>query len=139
MTSGCCTRAWSWLRTCWRRLSRSSRCARDRKSTRLNSSHREISYAVFCLKKKPQAAEVIATLSADGVEHGLLTLPDVDERYTNGIDVQATGQPAIGCDPDEHSFLDWPLVQEWMRRPGRPAGHLGEHLSHPVLVRPSGV
>src|SRR5436189_3804907 len=28
------------------------RRARDRKSTRLNSSHRCISYAVFCLKKK---------------------------------------------------------------------------------------
>src|SRR5437762_9335179 len=28
------------------------RGARDRKSTRLNSSHRCISYAVFCLKKK---------------------------------------------------------------------------------------
>src|SRR5437879_5473967 len=28
------------------------RFARDRKSTRLNSSHRCISYAVFCLKKK---------------------------------------------------------------------------------------
>src|SRR5438876_6439437 len=28
------------------------RCARDRKSTRLNSSHPSISYAVFCLKKK---------------------------------------------------------------------------------------
>src|SRR6266496_3418810 len=28
------------------------RQARDRKSTRLNSSHVEISYAVFCLKKK---------------------------------------------------------------------------------------
>src|SRR5690349_24171739 len=27
----------------------------DRKSTRLNSSHVEISYAVFCLKKKNQA------------------------------------------------------------------------------------
>src|SRR5436189_2608776 len=27
-------------------------CRRDRKSTRLNSSHRCISYAVFCLKKK---------------------------------------------------------------------------------------
>src|SRR5437762_11107014 len=27
---------------------------RDRKSTRLNSSHRCISYAVFCLKKKMQ-------------------------------------------------------------------------------------
>src|SRR5690349_25079850 len=29
-----------------------SRVPRDRKSTRLNSSHVEISYAVFCLKKK---------------------------------------------------------------------------------------
>src|SRR5256886_9232869 len=28
--------------------------ARDRKSTRLNSSHSQISYAVFCLKKKIQ-------------------------------------------------------------------------------------
>src|SRR5690348_17885436 len=27
-------------------------CTRDRKSTRLNSSHPSISYAVFCLKKK---------------------------------------------------------------------------------------
>src|SRR5437867_4985887 len=29
---------------------------RDRKSTRLNSSHRTISYAVFCLKKKNKRA-----------------------------------------------------------------------------------
>src|SRR5215813_7692959 len=29
-----------------------ARAARDRKSTRLNSSHVRISYAVFCLKKK---------------------------------------------------------------------------------------
>src|SRR2546430_11504651 len=28
---------------------------RDRKSTRLNSSHSQISYAVFCLKKKKTA------------------------------------------------------------------------------------
>src|SRR2546430_6256260 len=28
------------------------RVKRDRKSTRLNSSHSQISYAVFCLKKK---------------------------------------------------------------------------------------
>src|SRR5436309_6864660 len=43
-------------------LSRAARCAqgsrrrqgdgKDRKSTRLNSSHVKISYAVFCLKKK---------------------------------------------------------------------------------------
>src|SRR2546430_7728208 len=31
---------------------RSAFPAKDRKSTRLNSSHSQISYAVFCLKKK---------------------------------------------------------------------------------------
>src|SRR3989475_9343094 len=31
---------------------RAFRAERDRKSTRLNSSHSQISYAVFCLKKK---------------------------------------------------------------------------------------
>src|SRR5207247_6712272 len=31
-----------------------TRACRDRKSTRLNSSHEWISYAVFCLKKKKQ-------------------------------------------------------------------------------------
>src|SRR5690349_24158839 len=30
---------------------------RDRKSTRLNSSHVEISYAVFCLKKKKRGEQ----------------------------------------------------------------------------------
>src|SRR2546430_12977400 len=33
-------------------LARCSRESGDRKSTRLNSSHSQISYAVFCLKKK---------------------------------------------------------------------------------------
>src|SRR5438552_11244886 len=31
---------------------------RDRKSTRLNSSHQIISYAVFCLKKKKKGSNV---------------------------------------------------------------------------------
>src|SRR5260221_7294843 len=31
---------------------------RDRKSTRLNSSHTVISYAVFCLKKKKHTSEL---------------------------------------------------------------------------------
>src|SRR2546427_8649578 len=35
-----------------RRRDRFGAHARDRKSTRLNSSHSQISYAVFCLKKK---------------------------------------------------------------------------------------
>src|SRR5690349_22215285 len=34
------------------RSARDARAQGDRKSTRLNSSHVEISYAVFCLKKK---------------------------------------------------------------------------------------
>src|SRR2546427_5633354 len=35
-------------------------CEGDRKSTRLNSSHSQISYAVFCLKKKNNASRSIA-------------------------------------------------------------------------------
>src|SRR5438874_10606501 len=38
-------------RDAWRR-GLTAIAGRDRKSTRLNSSHVEISYAVFCLKKK---------------------------------------------------------------------------------------
>src|SRR2546430_13572199 len=34
---------------------------RDRKSTRLNSSHSQISYAVFCLKKKKKELPIIPT------------------------------------------------------------------------------
>src|SRR3712207_7724957 len=34
---------------------------RDRKSTRLNSSHANISYAVFCLKKKKTDTEDVLT------------------------------------------------------------------------------
>src|SRR5260221_7775471 len=33
-------------------------CDTDRKSTRLNSSHTVISYAVFCLKKKEHTSEL---------------------------------------------------------------------------------
>src|SRR5438094_6751247 len=35
-----------------RAMGEGSKRRQDRKSTRLNSSHRTISYAVFCLKKK---------------------------------------------------------------------------------------
>src|SRR2546422_5009690 len=45
--------SWCRRRAAARRGSGSSRYRRrDRESTRLNSSHRYISYAVFCLKKK---------------------------------------------------------------------------------------
>src|SRR2546430_2958381 len=38
-----------------------ARATADRKSTRLNSSHSQISYAVFCLKKKKKHAVLRAT------------------------------------------------------------------------------
>src|SRR5256886_4020722 len=43
---------------------------RDRKSTRLNSSHSQISYAVFCLKKKKNRA----TTAANGLNNSRPTL-----------------------------------------------------------------
>src|SRR5690348_18224457 len=41
----------------------------DRKSTRLNSSHPSISYAVFCLKKKRQYRAIASPASATHVRH----------------------------------------------------------------------
>src|SRR2546428_10172798 len=41
----------------------------DRKSTRLNSSHDQISYAVFCLKKKKNVNKTFETIS----------IPDTDD------------------------------------------------------------
>src|SRR2546427_7759584 len=38
-------------------LAEQARSTSDRKSTRLNSSHSQISYAVFCLKKKKKKIE----------------------------------------------------------------------------------
>src|SRR2546422_5079861 len=45
------------LRPCPRARARARPQGRDRKSTRLNSSHGYISYAVFCLKKKKKKQE----------------------------------------------------------------------------------
>src|SRR2546430_6447658 len=42
--------------------------ATDRKSTRLNSSHSQISYAVFCLKKK-NAGEIIEADAVAEIEN----------------------------------------------------------------------
>src|SRR5256885_9678113 len=45
--------------------------ARDRKSTRLNSSHLVISYAVFCLKKKKKNRITFKTSLASSSYHHL--------------------------------------------------------------------
>src|SRR5438132_9879865 len=46
------------------------RVREDRKSTRLNSSHTVISYAVFCLKKKIQARYLRMVTAADTQREG---------------------------------------------------------------------
>src|SRR5258708_37477275 len=54
-----CRRAPSRASSRW--TGRTRGCHRDRKSTRLNSSHQIISYAVFCLKKKKKNNSVTHT------------------------------------------------------------------------------
>src|SRR5699024_11490267 len=46
------------------RLGFQTDATRDRKSTRLNSSHVSISYAVFCLKKKPPGTGPLGSAGA---------------------------------------------------------------------------
>src|SRR2546430_6071619 len=52
---------------------RRSSASRDRKSTRLNSSHSQISYAVFCLKKKKKKYIVAQNITLSHVLY-ILTL-----------------------------------------------------------------
>src|SRR5437870_7262846 len=55
-------------------------CCLDRKSTRLNSSHVAISYAVFCLKKKTVPSKASGSLPFDG---GLApSSPELDKTAT---------------------------------------------------------
>src|SRR2546430_11374216 len=53
----------------------------DRKSTRLNSSHSQISYAVFCLKKKKREYS-LPQLNRD-IKHKLYILQEDDTEITN--------------------------------------------------------
>src|SRR2546421_6692519 len=46
------------VQTCALPISSRTRSDRDRKSTRLNSSHDQISYAVFCLRSEEHTSEL---------------------------------------------------------------------------------
>src|SRR2546430_6339762 len=74
--------------------------SRDRKSTRLNSSHSQISYAVFCLKKKKD------TLRQSGhaiVPHFHLRLPLLTEFYADTFQVPASApQRSVLPPPSAH-------------------------------------
>src|SRR2546430_11299444 len=53
--------------------------AKDRKSTRLNSSHSQISYAVFCLKKKKVTHAALAGSDIATMPFCLLKMPFEDQ------------------------------------------------------------
>src|SRR5689334_23879122 len=62
---------------------RENSAAGDRKSTRLNSSHSSISYAVFCLKKKKK--KNMTSLTHDTTHRTVVHL----QRWPDTIDVAA--------------------------------------------------
>src|SRR5262245_62956174 len=50
----------------------------DRKSTRLNSSHLGISYAVFCLKKKKIESRGVFRWRATQIDRGCVAVPGAE-------------------------------------------------------------
>src|SRR5256885_7302345 len=72
----------------------------DRKSTRLNSSHLVISYAVFCLKKKKKHISYIYTIHINTTSHAphtiLIHLPHESSSLMHSV-----------CDfmPDFHNIF----------------------------------
>src|SRR3954464_2926323 len=109
-------------------------CALDRKSTRLNSSHTIISYAVFCLKKK------INTINRR--EH--IRMPD-DVRDRRHLKADA----GKGLKTDHVFFFNDPATPEiytlslpdalpiWRRHPRRhPRGHPGRRRVRGRVRRP---
>src|SRR2546428_5172018 len=82
----------------------------DRKSTRLNSSHSQISYAVFCLKKKHHAARPV-TIRCNGAADRLT--PDVHGRTHQHI----ANAPELALVPDTSRVPE--CVQASLGRPPR--------------------
>src|SRR3712207_7337531 len=72
-----------------RRLRKAARHDADRKSTRLNSSHANISYAVFCLKKKKHRPTLCHPASREE------PLPPVQRRLEQ-VKIQDRAEPRGG-------------------------------------------
>src|SRR2546427_8268110 len=60
-----CVTRWSRLDNTFEGVAVHLLLERDRKSTRLNSSHSQISYAVFCLKKKKNIKKHVVPIVAE--------------------------------------------------------------------------
>src|SRR5688572_15300885 len=84
-------------------------CQQDRKSTRLNSSHSQISYAVFCLKKKKLLLLALDRLAES--RHGAarrLDLLDGPLRARVRSDGKLIGEVALA----EHLHVDGGIWHE---------------------------
>src|SRR5690554_7329515 len=68
----------------------------DRKSTRLNSSHVRISYAVFCLKKKKTLLSMHDTLTDINSKHASRTIASMPTPSRS----TTTSAPAVPLDQD---------------------------------------
>src|SRR5256885_12491800 len=79
--------------------------AQDRKSTRLNSSHLVISYAVFCLKKKKISNPTVSILHVTLFSH-IPSLPTTFiPLFTTSFDPHRLPELSIVCLPTWLSIL----------------------------------
>src|SRR5205809_6071586 len=74
----------------------------DRKSTRLNSSHGYISYAVFCLKKKKNNTDDISALNTPNPIAALT--PTLPSLLASGPPTPSS--PPTILDPSHHVHVD---------------------------------
>src|SRR5256886_11387367 len=75
----------------------------DRKSTRLNSSHSQISYAVFCLKKKKIRLERFVDSMMKGV-----VCTGISAFFSISNFLVSAREGSIGyASPGEHDFAVW--------------------------------
>src|SRR5258708_14974565 len=58
---------------------------KDRKSTRLNSSHQIISYAVFCLKKKKKITTILRYSNERPCMHKASRQQDIRHKHTRAM------------------------------------------------------
>src|SRR3712207_8731192 len=82
----------------------------DRKSTRLNSSHANISYAVFCLKKK-----TLDSVQTRSIPSRWMTIfftprapPPIQRPHPRPSTPPTTNSPMVGCTSTKHSLTPAP-------------------------------
>src|SRR5688572_31365071 len=77
----------------------------DRKSTRLNSSHSQISYAVFCLKKKKHHTDIS---NADPKKHAATPDTDLLPHVVSSCSPRPAALLPVSTD-HRHLYSIWPL------------------------------